>query len=175
MNIFDTKSSAHTSLPSIQASFNLKFLSSRHRRNDICFMSNLLNCLISCPKILQSLHFHASQYFSWNCPTFSILMHRTSYGYWLLKKTIYLLNFCKFSVYFFLIYFIITIEGLPDPKNSWNGPVYINNKSILFCRFDGVYLYFIVLDNNNVNINLTSFAVTNVQHRHYRRIHRTSQ
>lgn len=52
--------------------------------------------------------------------------------------------------------------------------MYIDNKSISFCRFSGFFLYFIVPDNN-VNINLTSSTVTRVQHRYYRRIHRASQ
>lgn len=77
---FDPNSSIQTSLLCIQASLNFKSLISGRIRNDIYFMSKLVNDLKSCLEILQLLYFHDPRYLSRNFPTFSIPIHRTSHG-----------------------------------------------------------------------------------------------
>jgi hypothetical protein len=69
-----------TSISSIQTSLKLDSLVNRRRYFDICFVSKLVNGLISCPELLQSLYFHVPQYNPRYCPTFVIPFHRTSYG-----------------------------------------------------------------------------------------------
>jgi hypothetical protein len=69
------------SLSSIQASINLESLATRRKSIDIRFMIKLINGVISCPDLLNSLNFNVPKYNSRHRPTFSIPFHRTSYGY----------------------------------------------------------------------------------------------
>jgi hypothetical protein len=68
------------SLNSIQASLNLDSLVNRRKYTDICFLSKLVNGVISCPELLQFINFHVPKFHSRSCPTFEIPFHRTSYG-----------------------------------------------------------------------------------------------
>jgi hypothetical protein len=68
------------SLNSIQDSLNLDPLVNRRKYTDICFLFKLINGVISCPELLQSINFHVPKFHSRSCPTFEIPFHRTSYG-----------------------------------------------------------------------------------------------